>query len=129
DLHHAQTIEEILTEGPLVDHLPQVPVGRRHDAHVHRDLPVPADPLDLAVLQDAKELGLKGEVELADLVEEDRAAVGLLEAPAVALGRAGERAALVAEERALDQVLRDRAAVLDDERLPGAAARSVERAR
>ena len=44
-----------------------------------------ADALELAVLDHAQELGLQLERQLADLVEEERAAVGELEA-ALALG-------------------------------------------
>ena len=45
-----------------------------------------AEPLDLAVLEDAQELRLKGGVELADLVEEEGAAVGELEAAGLGAG-------------------------------------------
>jgi hypothetical protein len=47
-------------------------------------------------------LGLQGHV--ADLVEEQGAAHGLLESTGVALGRAGEGALLVAKELAFDQL-------------------------
>src|SRR5262249_1975497 len=67
--------------------------------------------------------------DLADLVEEERAAVRELEAPRLARHRAGERAALVAEELALDQLLRDRGAVHLDERLVLPRRVVVERAR
>ncbi len=50
-------------------------MGRAHDAHVHRDLFPPADALEHALLQEAQELGLQGQREIADLVEEERAAV------------------------------------------------------
>ena len=59
--------------------------------------------VDLALLQRAQQLGLQLERQLADLVEEQRAAVRELEAARAALQRAGEGAALVAEELALDQ--------------------------
>ena len=81
-----------------------------------------ADAPDLALLERAQELRLHADRELADLVEEHRAAVGRFErADAIAIG-AGERAAHVTEELALDEVRRDRAAVDDDERLVGARA-------
>jgi hypothetical protein len=47
-------------------------------------------------------------VHLADLVEEERAAVGLLEAADAAAVGAGEGALLVAEELGLEERLRDR---------------------
>ena len=48
-----------------------------------------AEPLELPLLQDAQELHLRRGREVADLVEEERAAVGQLEAPL--LLRAGVR--------------------------------------
>ena len=44
-----------------------------------------ADALELALLQHAQQLRLRLERQLADLVEEQRAAVGELEAPAALL--------------------------------------------
>ena len=43
-----------------------------------------AEPLELALLEDAQELRLQVERELADLVQEERAAVGELEPPDLA---------------------------------------------
>src|SRR5690606_28810095 len=65
----------------------------------------------------------------ADLVEEDRAAVRLLEAADVLRDRAGEAALLVAEQCRLDQLARNRSAVEHDERLVLARARVVQRTR
>jgi hypothetical protein len=70
-----------------------------------------------------QQLGLQRGVQLADLVQEDRAAVGQLEPSGLALVRAGEGAALVAEELGLQQFARHRRAVHLDE--GGAAPRGV----
>ena len=75
-----------------------------------------ADALELALLQHAQQLGLHRRRDVADLVEEQRAAVGELEAAELALDGAGERALLVAEQLALEQRLGERAAVDLDER-------------
>ncbi len=80
-----------------------------HDA-VAADRPV------LALLQHAQQLGLQVGRHLADLVEQQRAALGHLEQPFLVDRRAGERALLVAEQLRLDQVLRDGRAVDLDER-------------
>jgi uncharacterized protein YoaH (UPF0181 family) len=77
---------------------------------------VAADAVELAVRQHAQQPRLQVERHVADLVEEQRAAVGLLEAAAARGLRAGEGAALVAEELAFEQVLRDRRGVDGDER-------------
>ena len=87
---------------------------------------VAADALELVLLQEAQQLDLDRRRDLADLVEEQRAAVGLLEAPFAPPDRAGERAALVAEELALEQRLGERGAVQLDERLLGARAVLVD---
>ncbi len=75
------------------------------EPHVGLPRLVGAEPHDLARLQDAQQLRLHVQRHVADLVEEQRAPVGVLEdALAVALG-AGERTAHVAEELVLEQRL------------------------
>ena len=76
----------------------------------------PADPLDLPVLQHAQQPHLRRQRHLADLVEEDRAPVGPLEAAALAGQRAGEGALLVPEQLAVEKRVGDGAAVDRDER-------------
>ena len=89
-----------------------------------------ADALEAPLLEHAQELRLDRERQLADLVEEERAAVRRLERARLRRDGAGERAALVAEQLALEEVLRDRRAVDDAKRLLRARARLVdERAR
>ena len=90
---------------PCVDHRAQIAVGRGDPAHVDLERARAADALEAALLEHAQQLGLQLGLELADLVEEERAAVGQLEPAALALGRAGERALLVAEQLALEQLL------------------------
>ena len=78
-----------------------------------------AQPLELLFLKHAQDLRLRALAHVPDLVEEERAAVGLLEpADAQPVG-ARERALLVAEELGLEQVLLQRRAVDLDERTFG----------
>src|SRR6478672_10892305 len=95
----------------------EVAVRRRDDANVDTNRGRAPDALELLLLQDAKQLRLQVESHLADLVEEQRAAVRALEGALDAPDRAGEGAALVAEEGALDQPLGECGAVQLDERL------------
>ena len=81
------------------------------------------------ILQDAQQLDLRARRHLADLVEKQRAALGLLEQAALARFGAGECAALVAEQLAFQQIVRQRAAVDRNERKIAARAQVVERAR
>ena len=80
---------------------------RCHDPHVDTLRPRAAEPLELLLLQHAQQLRLELERNVADLVEEERAAVGELEAADLLRDRAGERAALVAEELALEKPRRE----------------------
>ena len=80
------------------------------------------------LLQHAQDLGLRALAHVADLVEEERAAVGLLEPADALLVRARERALLVAEQLGLEQVLLQRRAVDLDERAVRAVGIVVDRA-
>ena len=73
-----------------------------------------------------KQPALGAEPGLADLVEEDGAAVGLLEQALLVPGRPGERALHVPEQLALEQVLGEGGAVDGDEGLLRPVARQVE---
>ena len=88
-----------------------------------------ADPLESPFFQRAEDLGLKRQRQLADLVEKQRAAMRELEFPGLAIGRAGERAFLVAKELGLEQVLRNRGTVDGDKRPFRTRAEHVQRPR
>ena len=89
----------------------------------------PADPVDLALLDGTQQLRLQPRLHLADLVQQKRAAVGLLELADPAGDRARERTLLMAEQLGFEQVLGDGGTVHGDEGRPGAAAVLVEKAR
>jgi len=82
------------------------------------DAPRPgaAEPLEFLLLEDAEELRLELERDVADLVEEERPAVRQLEASDSLRDRARESATLVAEELALEEAGGDGGA--GDERPP-----------
>src|SRR5205085_12408700 len=96
---------------------PQVAVRGGDDAHVNGDGRAPAYSVNHLLLDCAKKFPLRRDRQLADLVEEDRAARRQLELTRTPLGRARESAALVAEQLRLDQRLWNRGAVDRDERL------------
>ena len=94
----------------------QILVRRCDDARLHGDGLLAADPLHQPVLQHAQQPHLRLQRQLGHFVEKQRAAVGALEPAAALRHRAGEAAALVAEELRIDQFARDRAAVHANER-------------
>src|SRR6266571_3219631 len=93
---------------------------------VHSHGPVAAEPRDLPLLDDPQQFGLGGEGQLADLVEEQRAARRGLERALAQPGGAGERAALVTEQLVLDEVLGERRRVERNQRGLGVRAEAVQ---
>src|SRR5512142_2523822 len=87
DPDDVEPVVQVLAEPALGHVLGQVAVGRRADAGVGAEDLGPADALELPALEDAEQLGLGRGGQLADLVEEDRAPGGALEpAGAAAVG-------------------------------------------
>src|SRR5262249_10318443 len=111
DADDVQSVEEVFAERAARDELLEIPVGRRDEPHVDADRRDAADALDLALLKCAEELDLHLDGDLADLVEEERPPASELETTGLARHGPGERAALVAEELTLDELLRDRGTV------------------
>src|SRR5690606_29827847 len=107
----------------------EVAVGGRDDASAERDALATPDAREFLGLEKAEELGLEVERELTDLVEEERASARLFDPASARLHRAAERAALVAEELALDERACQRGAVDRHERLARPPASLVEQAR
>ena len=113
----------------LCDHVVEVAVGRGDHAEIDLDGARAADRHDLALLQHAEQCGLRARRQVADLVEEQRAAVRRADQAGVVGLRAAERALLVAEQLALDEVLGQRAAVDRHERAVAAGLRRGSRGR
>ena len=106
-----QPIKQILAQLSVAHRLLDIAVGGREHAHVERYFGSAADPPHPPFLDHAQQLGLQLDLHLGDFVEQQRAAIGDLEASFAAAIGAGKRAALVAEQLALHQILGNRGAV------------------
>jgi hypothetical protein len=115
--HHVEAVEQVLAELALLHFLLQGSVRGGNDAHVDLNIRGAADALERLLFEEAQELGLEQGHHLADFVEEYRAAVGRFQQAALLPVGAGERAALVAEQLALEQRLGQRRARDVHERL------------
>jgi hypothetical protein len=122
DGEDSEPVEEIFAEAALREGPGQVAIRGGEDPDVDLHGARAADALELTVLEDAKKLRLEVQGELADLVQEERPAVGELEAAHAGGGRAREGALLVAEQLALDEGGRQGGTVDADQRArtPGA---------
>ena len=104
----------------------QILIGRPDDPHIDRDRPRCADARHLAIFDHAQQPFLRRHRKRAEFVEEQRAAIGLLESPRPRAGGAGERARLMAEKLGLDQRFGQRRAVHRHQRPVPAGGKMVE---
>ena len=103
-----------------------VAVGGGDEADVHFEFLVAADAGEGAVFQEAEEFGLEGAAHVADFIQEDGAAVGLLDAAEFLADGAGEGAFFMAEEFAFEEVFGDGGAIDADVIFLAAPAQAVE---
>src|SRR5260370_1178298 len=129
DGHGVDAEEEVLAEAALLERSLRAPVRGGDQAEVHGRGLRAAQPAHDALLEDAQELGLEVHRHLDDLVEQERAAVGLFQEAGLVGGGAGEGALRVAEELRLDEIPGQRRAVDLDPRPLAARAALVQRVR
>ena len=111
-----QPRQQVAAEAPVADGGFEVDVGRGDHARIHAQRAVAADLAHFAGLDRAQQLGLDRERHVADLVEQQRAALRFDEQPVARAHGAAERALHVAEELAVRDRLRERGAVDRHER-------------
>src|SRR2546430_3962204 len=100
----AEAVVQVLPEFPFLDALFEVRVGGSQHADVDRLWPRLADGHDLSLFEEAEQLRLYVEREVADLVQEQRASRGGANQSLLVGDRAGEAAAPVAEQLAVGQI-------------------------
>ena len=127
--NHIQAVEEVFAEPPVRHFLFQVFVGGGNHPRVHLDAAVASQGFDPLLLQHPQHLGLGAQAHIADLVQENRAPVGLLELADLIVGGAGEGSPPVAEELAFDQLVGDGGAVHFHQRLSGPQRAGMQSAR
>src|SRR5579859_1989397 len=108
---HVQPKIKIFAEGAVLVGGFEVAVGGRNNTDIHLDALVAADRTDFFFLQDAQQLSLQLQRQLANFIEEDRAPVGGLEQSLLRLQSAGEGAFFVPEKFAFNERGNERSAI------------------
>ena len=117
-----QPVIQVFAEAPAAHVGLQVAVGRRDHPDIDGHRAVAAERPELAFLQHAQQLDLERGRGVANFVQKEGAAVGLLEQPDAIFNGSGERTALVAEQFGFEQRVGQGAAVLGNESLVGTGA-------
>ena len=107
--HAPQAVEQVLAEPPLLDQGVQVLVRGGQDADLHGNALTAAQSLETPFLQQSQNLGLRVRGHVPHFVQEQRAAVALLELADPAVFRTRKGAFLVAEQFTFQERLGDRA--------------------
>src|SRR4051794_38832242 len=112
EMNDVEAEKQVVPEFSLGHELLQVLVRRGKEPDVSAQGLVPADALERALFaDDSQQFHLRARIDLADFIEENRAAIRLFEAPDPPFVRTGKRAALVPEQLALQQLGRERRAM------------------
>src|SRR6202012_424320 len=113
---YVQAVVQVLPETPREDGGIEIPMRRRDDAYVAENRAIAADTLEAPLLKNPQQLHLHLQRHVADLVQEQGAALGELESAETGRQRAREGALFMSEQLALEEVRRNRAAIDRHER-------------
>src|SRR6202049_3107472 len=103
DREHVQPVVKIGTKFLLIDHSLQIAVGGRDQAGIGAQGPRTSQALELSLLQNAQQFGLKLERNLANLVQKNRPPVRQLKATDSLSHSPGESTFFVTEHLTLEQ--------------------------
>ncbi len=124
-----QAVEEVLAEAPALHLLRQVAVGGGDDPDIDLDAGGTPDPLEGLLLQHAHDLALGLQRHVGDLVEQQRAAMGLLQRAHLGRAVGAVAQALAAEELDLQPVGAHGRAIDHDEGPAGALGEQMQQPR
>src|SRR5262245_54878455 len=129
DREHVEPVVEVdAVLGPPY-HVLEVPIGGCDQSYIDTMGLRAAEALKFLLLEHAQQFRLQRERNIADFVEEQRAAVRHLESADLLRDRTRECTFLMAEQLAFEQIERNRGAVHFHERTSAARAERVDRAR
>ena len=124
-----EAIEQVFAEPPGLDLGCQMAVGAGDHPHIDTDRAGRAQRQHLAFLQGAQQLGLQGQRQFADFVEQQRALVRRTEQALARFGCARERALAMAEQQRFQHRFGHGGAIDRDKRAIAARGKVVDKAR
>ena len=103
---YGDAVQQVFTEPPLPYLFPQIAVGCGHEPEPGEDFPRATQTHEALILKNPQELGLDERRDFAHFVDKERTLIGKLEEADFLPDGPGERAALIAEEFALEKGFR-----------------------
>ena len=104
---HIQAVQQVFAEQAELDPLLQILVRSRNHPHIGLDRCMTTHAVKTTLAQNPQQARLQLKRHIANFIEEQGTAIGLLKAPAPLTLCAGESAPLVAEQFALEQLFGD----------------------
>src|SRR2546430_2292202 len=129
DRDRVQAEKQILSKTPLPHFLFRISIGGGDHSDINALRLIRADPANLTFLQSSQQLHLKRQTCFGDLIQENRAVIGLLPQSSAVRSCAGERATYMTEEFRLNKLGRQGSAIHRYERLVCTGAAAMNRAR
>src|SRR4029077_6788952 len=123
-----QAIVQILSEFTVTDHLPQISIGWRDDTNIDACGTGAAYSLELALLEDTEQLGLKLQWHVSDFIKKQCASVRQRKTADMRIDRSRKGSAFVPEKLTFEKAGRHRRTVHFDEIPATARAEFVNRA-
>src|SRR5438094_9249891 len=102
-----QPVKQVCAKFPLLNHLLEFAIGGCDQACIGSQRARASQAFELPFLEHAQQLGLKLELDVADLIQKYRSAIGQLKAADALRDSAGKSAFLVSEELAFQQACRN----------------------
>src|SRR4029077_5499142 len=124
-----QPIVQILSEFTVTDHLPQISIGCRDNTNIDSRCARAAYGLELALLEDTEQLGLKLQRHVSDFIKKQCASVRQRKPADMGIDSSGKGSAFVPEKLTFEKTSWHRRTVYFDEIPAAARAELVNRAR
>src|SRR5215471_4579936 len=117
--NNTDTVKQIFPELVFCHHFGKISIGCGNYSNVYRNFLGSSNSADRPLLQDTQQFHLHREARVAHLIKKDGSLVRNFEQPLLVRRRAGKSSSHVAEELALQQGLREGAAIHGYERFFG----------
>src|SRR6185503_5020179 len=125
--HNIEPVVKVFPKVSLLDRFFKITIGGGDDPGIDFEQLRPAQAPELLRLQHAQKINLRFEGQLTHFIQQQRATVGKFKPPHLGRHGAGKRALFIAEQLALEEIIRQGPTIHRDKRTTGSRALMVDR--